>query len=374
MNNFTYTGVFKIGYQVILKPILFQFDPELVHNNFTSFGKWLGVHKSTKNLLLKGLNKHYPSLKQQLLGINFSSPLGLSAGFDYEAKLTQITPNLGFGFETIGTITNSEYEGNPLPRLGRLPKSRSLMVNKGFKNLGSDQTIKILKPFSFSLPIGVSIGRTNSASLNQAQSVEDIIECFKKFEAAKLKISYYELNISCPNLLGSVSFYTPKNLKVLLSEVDKLKVKKPIFVKMPITHTDKETLDMLKVIANHSPKGVIFGNLQKDRKHPTLHQEETAKFKVGNFSGKPTFERSNELIELTYKRYKNRFIIIGCGGVFNAEDAYIKIKKGASLVQLITGMIFEGPQLISEINLGLSNLLKKDGYSSITQAVGQDIF
>lgn len=142
---------------------------------------------------------------------------------------------------------------------------------------------------------------------------------------------------------------------------------------MPIDKTDKETLDMLKVISKHSPKGVIFGNLQKDRKHKSLDKSEVAKFKMGNFSGKPTFERSNELIKLAYKKYKNRFVIIGCGGVFSAEDAYTKIKLGASLIQMITGLIYQGPQIVSEINLGLAELLKKDGYKNISKAVGKGV-
>ena len=137
---------------------------------------------------------------------------------------------------------------------------------------------------------------------------------------------------------------------------------------MPIEKSDEDVFKMLKVIVEFKfIKGVIFGNLQKDRKDPSLDQEEVRKFPVGNFSGKPCEKRSNELIKLCYKKYGKRLIIIGCGGVFSAEDAYQKIKLGASLVQLITGMVFQGPQLIPQINFGLAELLKKDGFKHISQ-------
>lgn len=141
---------------------------------------------------------------------------------------------------------------------------------------------------------------------------------------------------------------------------------------MPIEKNDEETLSMLKVISLFPVNGVIFGNLQKNRKDPSLDKKEVEKYKIGNFSGKPTEKRSNELISLTYKKYGKNLIIIGCGGVFNGKDAYKKIRLGASLVQFITGLIFEGPLLAAQINLELSNLLKKDGFSHITQAIGVD--
>ena len=141
---------------------------------------------------------------------------------------------------------------------------------------------------------------------------------------------------------------------------------------MPIDKTDTEVLEMLEIILKYPVTGVIFGNLQKNRKGSSLNETEVARFPKGNFSGKPTEKRSNELISLTYKTYGKKLLIIGCGGVFSAEDAYKKIKLGASLVQLITGMIFEGPQLISDINLGLVKLLKADGYKNISEAIGKE--
>lgn len=142
---------------------------------------------------------------------------------------------------------------------------------------------------------------------------------------------------------------------------------------MPIDQTDNYTLKMLKTISNHKVSGVIFGNLQTNKKNKVLIQSEVKKFKMGKYSGKPTFEDSNRLLRLAYKNFKNRFVIIGTGGVFNAEDAWTKFANGANLVQLITGMIIEGPQLIAQINRDLSKKLQKEGYKNISEIVGSAV-
>lgn len=360
-----------IVYKYILKPLLFRLDPEKVHTGFVAVGAAMGEIPLTMNSLAYVYKVSDPRLSQNICGITFPNPVGLAAGFDYEANLTRILSSLSFGFQSVGTITNGAYGGNPRPMLGRLPRSRSLMVNKGFKNLGTDATIKKLAHKVFPVPVGVSIGRTNTRKLvTLKESIDDIIAAFTKFEKSSIAHVYYELNISCPNLYGSVTFYPPKNLEELLREVDLLRLSRPLFVKMPINESDREQLAMLQVIAKHSPAGVIYGNLQKDRQHPNLVPHEVAQFSKGNFSGKPTYDRSNELISLAYRYYKDRFIIIGCGGIFSAEDAWEKITRGASLVQLITGMVFEGPQLISDINNGLLDLLERLQLQHISQAVG----
>jgi dihydroorotate dehydrogenase subfamily 2 len=330
----------------------------------------MGKNQLVRKVLSEQFAEYSPSLDQELFNIHFRSPIGLAAGFDYEARLTQITGSLGFGFHTVGTITSSPSQGNPSPQLGRLPKSQSLMVNKGFKNPGALATAHKLSRLSFPIPVGISVGRTNSSSLSQKQSVSDILHTFFILEKAQISHAYYELNISCPNLKGDVTFYTKKKLDELLSEVDKLHIKRPLFIKMPITLPNKDTLTLLSVIADHSPKGVIIGNLQKDRRNPALVQSEVSRFEVGSFSGKPTYVRSNELIRLTRKHFHKKLVIIGCGGISSGSDAYQKIKYGASLVQLITGMIFKGPQLIYEINNELPLLLKKDGLNHLRDAIG----
>lgn len=362
-------------YKFILRPIIFIFDSEKVHHYFVNLGEAMGRSSIAKFFLKLIFVKEYKILKQRIFGINFSTPIGLAAGFDYNGSLTQILPFIGFGFGSVGTITNNAYEGNPYPRLGRLIKSRSLLVYKGFKNEGIKKISLKLKNLDFSYPVGLSIGKTNSLNdqMSQKEAISDIVSSLKEAERSKLKISYYELNISCPNIFGNVSFYPSKNLTELLEKVCDLRLSKPLFIKMPISKTDKEVLEMLKVIVKFPVTGVIIGNTQNNRKDISFVKEELKKYPVGNFSGKPTEKRSNELIRLTYKNFGKKLIIVGCGGVFNAKDAYKKIKLGASLIQLITGLVFEGPQLVSDINYELNKMLKKDGFKNISDAVGASI-
>ena len=225
----------------------------------------------------------------------------------------------------------------------------------------------------FSLPVGLSLGKTNKKEImTQDEAVADVVSAFKKAEMSHIPFAYYELNISCPNLYGTVTFYPPENLRTLLLAVTELNLSHPLFVKMPIEKTDNETLEMLRVVADFPVTGVIFGNLLKDRNDPVFVKNEIENAGRGNFSGAPTSKRSNELIRLTYREFGKKFVIIGCGGIFSAEDAYHKIRLGATLVQFITGMIYEGPQLAASINEGLVKLLKKDGFANISDAVGCD--
>lgn len=364
----------EILYKLFGKPAFFIFDPEWVHDNAMRFGELFGKISLVRSFTSFLFRYQNAKLKQKIADISFQNPIGLAAGYDYEAAFPQILPSIGFGFETIGTITNHASEGNSKPRLGRLPKSKSLLVNKGFRNPGAKNIIKKLEHQLFAFPVGVSVGTTNDTNIKTLdEAITDILATYKAFEKSKVKHAYYELNISCPNLQTKVSFYDPKGLKQLLEAISKLKIQKPIFIKMPIEKTDEEVIKMLDIIVTFKfITGVIFGNLQKNRKDKALLQEEVAKMGKGNFSGKPTFKRSNELIALSYKKYGKKLVIIGCGGVFNAEDAYTKIRLGASLVQMITGMIFVGPQVISQINRGLVELLAKDGFKHISDAVGVD--
>lgn len=364
----------EILYQLFGKPAFFIFDPEWVHDNAMFFGEVFGKTKFIKTITAYLFRYNNKFLSQKIEDIQFKNPVGLAAGYDYEAAFPFILPEIGFGYETIGTITKNASEGNEKPRLGRLPQSKSLLVNKGFRNIGSEKVIKKLHHKKFDFPVGISIGVTNSQEIQTInEAIEDILTTFKAFEHSRVKHSYYELNISCPNLKTKITFYDPKGLKSLLEAVAKLRLRRPLFIKMPIEKTNEEVTKMLDIIMHYSfIKGVIFGNLQKNRKDKAFVKQEIAKAGKGNFSGKPTFQRSNELIQLAYKKCGKKLIIIGCGGIFSAEDAYMKIKLGASLVQLITGMIFVGPQLIVQINRGLVDLAKKDGYSHISEAVGVD--
>ncbi len=368
-----FSTFFGITYRNIVKPIFFQFDAETVHDFMVGSGKTFGEVGVIKKTLRTLFRFESPVLSQNIKGISFTNPIGLAAGFDYDANLTQILGDVGFGFQAVGTITAEYYEGNEKPRLGRLPKSKSLLVNKGYKSGGVDEIVKKLKNKQFAIPVGFSVGSTNKEYDSAKDQIMDFIATFKKAEKNLPHISYYELNISCPNLKTGEPFTTAERLKPLLVEVEKLKLSKPVFMKMPSDISIDQSRQLLKTADKFSITGCIFGNLTKDRKNPDLDPEEVAKAGKGNFSGKPVEKRANALLEDAYRHYGKRFILIGCGGVFSAEDAYKKIRLGASLVQMITGMIYMGPQVIGEINKGVAELLKRDGFQHISEAVGVDV-
>ncbi len=347
-------------YAVILKRIFFLLDPENVHNLMTRVGAVMGQFWLMRKLNSVVFAYYSPQLATTHNGITFPNPVGLSAGFDYNGNLTQILPAVGFGWHTIGTVTLEPYAGNPQPRLGRFPNSKALLVNKGLKNLGAHQIIKNLQPLEFSIPVGISIASTNRLFSTTKEQIMDIMSCFALFEKSQVKHRYYELNISCPNTFGGEPFTTPDRLEVLLSALDTVKIQRPIYVKMPIDQSEKETLALLAVLDKHTVAGVILGNLTKDKNNPAVAKEDLSNWKQqkGNLSGKPTFDRSNTLIALTKKHYRKRFTIIGTGGIFSPEDAQLKLKLGADLVQLITGMIYVGPQLIGSINRNLDHAQK----------------
>lgn len=367
------TIAFSRAYKVVAENILFRFDSERLHELFLRLGDFY-----SKNLWIIApfsfwLKPKNAKLTQVISGIAFKGPIGLAAGFDYHANLSRLLPYLGFGFGTVGTFTNKPYQGNATPRLGRLVKSKALLVNKGFKNRGINFALDQLARDDFHVPVGLSIGKTNIDEVcTQELAIEDIKTAFARAECSTASFNYYELNISCPNLNVDVSFYPPKNLEELLSVIDNLNLSRPVFVKMPIEESNDNLLEMLGVISKHNVRGIILGNLAKDRSNPLLLKEEVENSGKGNFSGMPTQKRSDELIKLTYENFGDKLIVLGCGGVFNAKDAYRKIRNGASLVQLVTGLIFKGPLLSAQINFGLARLLKKDGFSHISEAIGVD--
>lgn len=357
-------------YRNIVKPIFFSFDPESVHDTMVGVGKFMGEIPLARRVTRSLFAYNHPILSQTINGITFENPIGLAAGFDYDANLTQILGDLGFGFQTVGTVTQSYYEGNTKPRLGRLPQSRSLLVNKGFKSGGAAAVIDKLRPLSFTHPVGMSIGSTNTIYAKASGQIDDIMATFSQVDAQLPHLSYFELNISCPNLKTGEPFSTPKRLQTLLTELEKLSISRPIYIKMPSDISIDETIQLAKIADKFTIAGMIFGNLTKDRKNPDLVASEVATATAGNFSGKPVEKRANALLGATYQQFGDRFTLIGCGGCFSADDAYTKIRLGASLVQMITGMIYEGPQVIGQINAGLVELLHRDGFASLAAARG----
>ena len=332
------------------------------------FAEFLSNYKTIKKLTSLLFNYKNKKLEQNILGIKFQNPVGFAAGFDKNGQLTQILNEVSFGFMEVGSITGNSCKGNPKPRLWRLPKSKSLLVYYGLKNNGSEEISKRTRKLKFKIPVGISIAKTNDKKTVTVEAgIKDYIKVYKKF----LDIgSYIIINISCPNAFGGQPFNTKERLNKLLKEIKKLKPNKPIFLKLSPDLTKKQVDDIIDLSFRYNIKGLIASNLTKNRDNKKIIEKNIPE--KGGLSGKVLEDLSNELISYIYNKTKGKLIIIGCGGIFSAEDAYKKIKAGASLLQLITGMIYEGPQLISEINQGLATLLKNDHYSNIKEAIGKN--
>lgn len=349
-------------YRWFLKPVFFLQSPELVHNRMVKFGGWLGGHAFAKTAVRLAFDFSHPALEQEVSGIKFKNPIGLSAGFDKDVFLTGILPDVGFGFEEAGSVTARPYSGNEGRWLYRLPKEQSLRVNYGLKNVGADIIHSRIAGKKFSFPLGISIAKTNSRETSDTDAgIADYFYSYKLFQDAG---DYITVNISCPNTCEeSPIFAEPQNLEMLLQKLFFIPKAKPVFIKLS-PDLEENRLNKILELGNKYPvDGFVCTNLTKNNKFGHKGQ--------GGFSGKAVENLSNTMISKVYKYYQGKKIIIGCGGVFGAEDAYKKIRLGASLVQLITGMIYRGPQLIGEINQGLVKLLERDGYKNIGEAVGK---
>lgn len=361
-------SIIHAAYKFLLKPILFQIDPEKIHDQALMIGQWFGKKTWRSKIVSTFFYFQADSLKQTIASLNFSNPIGLAAGFDKNGLLVSVMEPLGFGFTEIGSITGRACKGNQKPRLWRYKKSKSIAVFYGLANEGAAKIIERVSRTKINIPLGVNIAKTNDHLTDDPE--EAINDYLKAFGEANKVASYVTVNISCPNTSGGQPFTNPILLERLLSAIGKENSKMPIFIKMSPDLSEQQIDNLLEVINRHRITGLICSNLTHEKNH--LTKKEQAIETKGGVSGKGLEKEANKLLAMIYKKTQGRYILIGCGGVFSAEDAYKKIKLGASLVQLITGMIFEGPQLIGEINYGLNRLLKKDGYKNISEAIGVD--
>jgi len=286
----------------------------------------------------------------ELFGVTFTNPVGLAAGFDKNADAVSGLSKLGFGFIEVGTVTPKPQIGNPKPRLFRLPKNQAIINRMGFNNKGVDHLVDSLKRFRPNIIIGINIGK-NKTTPNES-AVNDYIACFNKVHELA---DYVTINISSPNTVDLRQLQEAENLIKLLSELKlvQLEAEKnsnkytPIVVKIAPDQDDDTTTTIAQTIKNSGMDGIICTNTTVDKNNlkKELHQNEN-----GGLSGKPLLSRSNEIISLVRKATGAEFPIIGVGGILTEADAMSKIVAGANLVQIYTGFIYQGPQLIKSIN------------------------
>ncbi|MBP7821105.1 quinone-dependent dihydroorotate dehydrogenase [Candidatus Saccharibacteria bacterium] len=353
-------------YSSVVKRIIFKFDPEKVHDKTITLAKISGRINPISFLINKAWSYNDQALSQKVDGISYANPIGLAAGWDKNAETIKLMPSLGFGFTEVGSITKDSYAGNDGTRLWRLPKSKSIMVYYGLKNIGVDIIAPRINSQHVDIPVGTNIARTNSKDCSDDNvSIEDYAYSFRKLAIIG---DYFTVNISCPNTFGGQPFHEKHKLDLLLTKLDSIPTKKPIYLKISPDISMKEREDIAKLTFKHRVNGIICGNASKNHQLTTIKEKNLPA--VGGLTGKVIQKLSDELISDMYRLTEGKKTIIGLGGVFTAEDAYTKIKLGASLVQMVTGLIYQGPQVVGQINHDLSKLLQKDGYNNISDAIG----
>lgn len=338
-------------YKQLIRPVLYRFDPEKIH--YSTFR----MMRAMRSL---GLLKPFfgnkvnidKRLEREVFGIRFPNPIGLAAGFDKNAAVYNELSQLGFGFIEIGTVTPKPQEGNPKKRLFRLVEDQAIINRMGFNNLGVMAAVEKLKSNNGKVLIGGNIGKNKDTPNERA--VEDYLISFK---ALFPYVDYFVVNVSSPNTPNLRDLQDKEPLTKLLLTLQEVNNKKsspkPILLKIAPDLTDSQLLDIVEIVKTTAIDGVIATNTTIGREN----LKSDGKKEAGGLSGKPLTERSTEVIRFLHDKSGGSFPIIGVGGIHSAKDALEKLNAGASLIQLYTGFIYEGPKLISEINNAILNKL-----------------
>lgn len=339
----------------LLKPILFSINPESAHHLTFSLLKFSRFIPGFSVFFKKSSINLNPALSKNILGLNFRNPVGLAAGLDKDAVAFNQLGDLGFGFIEIGTVTPKPQPGNDKPRLFRLVKNEALINRMGFNNHGVVEAAKKLRNRKDkSLIIGGNIGK-NKVTPNE-EAVNDYIICFNELFDV---VDYFVVNVSSPNTPNLRDLQEKEPLMKLLKTLQDLNLKKkspkPIFLKIAPDLTDTQLDDIIDIVKQTNIAGVIATNTTISRQGLNYTEEELKNYGMGGLSGKPLTKRSTEVIRYLKQKSNNAFPVMGVGGIHSAADALKKIEAGADLIQLYTGFIYEGPQLIADINHAILN-------------------
>jgi len=348
-------------YQLI-KPLLFRFDPENIHHFVTSSLKVVNKIWGARAIQKSLYDLNDPALEREVFGLKFKNPVGLGAGFDKNASMISELANFGFGFIEIGTVTPLPQPGNDKPRMFRLPKDEALINRMGFNNQGVDVVVQKLKNVKRDgLIIGGNIGK-NKVTPNE-DAVSDYIKCF---DALFDVVDYFVVNVSSPNTPGLRDLQEKEPLKKILNTLQqrnlKNNVSRPILLKIAPDLTNDQLDDIVEIVTETKIAGIIATNTTLSR--DGLYSAESLKSQAGGLSGKPLTKRSTEVIRYISEKSGKSFPIIGVGGVQTAKDAIEKLEAGASLVQVYTGFIYEGPSIVKNINKGILQWMKSKGVKS----------
>ncbi|WP_127844408.1 quinone-dependent dihydroorotate dehydrogenase [Psychroflexus aestuariivivens] len=331
-------------YKSLIRPILFKFDPEKVHHFSFKSLKFLNKIPGFSSFIKSKFQVNDPKLTREVFGLKFKNPVGLAAGFDKDAKLYKELSQLGFGFVEIGTVTPKPQSGNPKKRLFRLKSDQAIINRMGFNNEGVEKTVARLRK-NKSVLIGGNIGK-NKTTPNE-QAIDDYEICF---EALFDYVDYFVVNVSSPNTPNLRDLQDKAPLTKLLNHLQNLnnqkKKSKPILLKIAPDLNKNQLLDIIDIVNSTKIAGLIATNTTISRDGLT----DSNQSEIGGLSGKPLEKKATEVIRFLSEESQGAFPIIGVGGIMSPEDALVKLNAGASLVQLYTGFVYEGPGLIKKIN------------------------
>ncbi|WP_234735829.1 quinone-dependent dihydroorotate dehydrogenase [Tellurirhabdus bombi] len=340
-------------YKRVLLPILFRFDAEKIHHFATSVLKVALAIPGIPYLTRQLFTYEHPALERELFGLRFKNPVGLAAGFDKNADFVDELACLGFGFIEIGTVTPRPQDGNDKPRLFRLKADRGLINRMGFNNEGASAAAMRLKKrqtkkTAGSVIIGGNIGK-NKTTPNE-NALDDYLACFHELYEV---VDYFVVNVSSPNTPGLRALQEKEPLMALLQELERVNkqktIPKPILLKIAPDLTDSQLDDIIDIVRVTGIAGVIATNTTISRDGLQTDAKAVEAMGAGGVSGQPVRERSTDVIRYLCEQSGRAFPVIGVGGINSPEDAQEKLAAGASLVQLYTGFIYEGPALASRI-------------------------
>ena len=341
-------------YKLIVRPILFLFDPEKVHYFTFSLIRFLCKTPFLASIFRSLFQVNDKKLERKLFGLTFKNPVGLAAGFDKNAVLYNELANFGFGFIEIGTVTPKGQVGNPKKRLFRLKDDKGIINRMGFNNDGVEEAIKNLKKNKHKVIIGGNIGKNTQTK--PENYTEDYLAVFKELQPF---VDYFVLNVSCPNVGSHAKLNDKDYLLELISECqkqnNKFKIKKPILLKIAPDLNDAQLDEIIELVAETKIDGVIASNTSTTRSNLKASKERLEEIGNGGVSGQPILKQSTKVIKYLAEKSNKSFPIIGVGGIHSEEDALEKIEAGADLVQIYTGFIYEGPSLVKNINKAILN-------------------
>jgi dihydroorotate dehydrogenase len=339
-------------YKYLLKPVFFLFDPEKIHYFVIRLFRFVLAIPLIGAIIRKYYRYDHPKLEKEVFGIRFPNPVGLAAGFDKDARMFRELQTLGFGFIEIGTLTPLGQEGNPKPRLFRLPSDHALINRMGFNNQGVEAAVERLKTRNPGLIIGGNIGK-NKITPNE-NALDDYIICFNSLFPY---VDYFVVNVSSPNTPNLRELQEKEPLLKLLSGIQDLNRKKskpkPVLLKIAPDLTDGQLDDIISIISESGIDGVIATNTTISRENLATPKQKLDEIGTGGLSGLPVKDRSTEVIRYLHTKSGGRFPIIGVGGIHSPQDAIEKLNAGAALVQIYTGFIYEGPKLVKRIKKAL---------------------